>query len=135
MLLSTLSLIAIGLATVLTNAGKAITTNRIKGSGTEPNYVGWGTGAGTAAASDTTLFTEASEARVAGTSTQQTTTVTNDTYQVVGTLTCAGSGKTITNAGLLDASSGGNLYMKGDFAGIALNVGDGIQFTMKCQYQ
>lgn len=135
MLLSTLSLIAIGLATVLTNAGKAITTNRIKGSGTEPNYVGWGTGAGTAAASDTTLFTEASEARVAGTSTQQTTTVTNDTYQVVGTLTCAGSGKTITNAGLLDASSGGNLYMKGDFTGIALNVGDGIQFTMKCQYQ
>lgn len=135
MLLSTLSLIAIGLATVLTNAGKAITTNRIKGSGTEPNYVGWGTGAGTAAATDTTLFTEASEARVAGTSTQQTTTVTNDTYQVVGTLTCAGSGKTITNAGLLDASSGGNLYMKGDFAGIALNVGDGIQFTMKCQYQ
>lgn len=135
MLLSTLSLIAIGLATVLTNAGKAITTNRIKGSGTEPNYVGWGTGAGTAAATDTTLFTEASEARVAGTSTQQTTTVTNDTYQVVGTLTCAGSGKTITNAGLLDASSGGNLYMKGDFTGIALNVGDGIQFTMKCQYQ
>lgn len=135
MLLSNLSLIAIGLATVLTNAGKAITTNRIKGSGTEPNYVGWGTGAGTAAASDTTLFTEASEARVAGTSTQQTTTVTNDTYQVVGTLTCAGSGKTITNAGLLDASSGGNLYMKGDFTGIALNVGDGIQFTMKCQYQ
>ena len=135
MLSSTLSLIAIGLATVLTNAGKAITTNRIKGSGTEPNYVGWGTGAGTAAATDTTLFTEASEARVAGTSTQQTTAVTNDTYQVVGTLTCAGAGKTITNAGLLDASSGGNLYMKGDFAGIALNVGDGIQFTMKCQYQ
>lgn len=135
MLLSTLSLIAIGLATVLTNAGKAITTNRIKGSGTEPNYVGWGTGAGTAAATDTTLFTEASEARVAGTSTQQTTAVTNDTYQVVGTLTCAGAGKTITNAGLLDASSGGNLYMKGDFTGIALNVGDGIQFTMKCQYQ
>lgn len=129
------TLIAIGLATVLTNAGKAITTNRIKGSGTEPNYVGWGTGAGTAAATDTTLFTEASEARVAGTSTQQTTAVTNDTYQVVGTLTCAGAGKTITNAGLLDASSGGNLYMKGDFAGIALNVGDGIQFTMKCQYQ
>src|SRR5687768_1568049 len=52
------------LATVFTNAGKAIVTNRIKGSGTEPNYVAIGTGAGTAAATDTTLFTEV-ETRVA----------------------------------------------------------------------
>ncbi len=121
-------------ATVYTNAGKAITTNRIKGSGTEPAYVAWGTGAGTAAATDTTLFTEASEARVLGTSTQQTTTVTNDTYQVVGTLTVAGSGKTITNAGLFDASTGGNMLMKGDFTGVALNVGESIQFTMKLSF-
>lgn len=127
-------ILLIGLATVLTNAGKAITTNRIKGAGTEPNYVAWGTGVGTAAITDTTLFTEATEARVAGTSTQQTTTVANDTYQVVGTLTCAGAGKTITNAGLFDASAAGNLFMKGDFTGIPLNVGDGIQFTMKVAY-
>lgn len=127
-------MVLIGLATVFTHAGKAITTNRIKGSGTEPNYVAWGTGAGTAAAGDTTLFTEASEARVAGTSTQQTTAQTNDTYQVIGTLTCSGSGKTITNAGLFDASTSGNLFMKGDFTGIALNVADSIQFTMKVQY-
>lgn len=58
------------MANVVTNAGKAIVTNRIKGSGTEPLHVAWGTGAGTAAATDTTLFTEASEARVAGTSTR-----------------------------------------------------------------
>jgi len=122
------------MATVFTDAGKAVTTSRLKGSGTEPNYVGWGTGAGTAAAADTALFTEASEARVAGTSTQQTTTVTNDTYQVVGTLTCAGTGKTITNAGLLDASTAGNLFVHGDFTGIALLVGDGIQFTIKIAY-
>lgn len=125
--------ILIGLATVFTNAGKAITTNRLKGSGTEPVYVAWGTGAGTAAAADTTLFTESAEARVAGTSTQQTTTVTSDTYQVVGTIT-ASAGRTITNAGLFDASSAGNLYMKGDFTGIALNSGDSIQFTMKLAY-
>ena len=132
MLLS--ALIVIGLATVFTHAGKAITTNRLKGAGTEPNYVAWGTGAGTAAVGDTSLFTEASETRVAGTSTQQTTAQTNDTYQVVGTLTCAGAGKTITNAGLFDAVSTGNMLMKGDFTGIALNVGDGIQLTMKVQY-
>jgi len=121
------------MATVFTNAGKAITTNRLKGAGTEPNYVGWGTGAGTAAATDTTLFTEATESRVAGASTRETTSVANDTYQVVGTLTANGT-KTITNVGLLDASSSGNLYMKADFTGVALGAGEAIQFTMKVQY-
>jgi hypothetical protein len=118
------------MATVITDAGLAIVTNRIKGSGTEPSYIAWGTGAGTAAVGDTTLFTEASESRVAGTSTQQTTTKTNDTYQVVGTLTAGGS-KTITNAGLFDASTGGNCFLKGDFTGVALALGESIQFTMK----
>lgn len=121
------------MATVFTNAGKAITTNRLKGAGTEPVYVAWGTGAGTAAAADTTLFTESAEARVAGTSTQQTTTTTSDTYQVVGTIT-ASAGRTITNAGLFDASTSGNLFMKGDFTGVALLTGESIQFTMKVAY-
>jgi hypothetical protein len=127
--------ICVALATVFANAGKAITTNRLKGSGTEPNYCAWGTGAGTAAITDTTLFTEsAQESRVAGTSAQVTTTVTNDTYQVVGTLTCATAGKTITNAGLFDASTTGNMFIKGDFTGIALNIGDSIQFTFQTQF-
>jgi hypothetical protein len=121
------------MATLLVNTGRAITTNRILGAGTEPEYVAWGTGAGTTGATDTTLFTEASEARVAGVGTQQTTATTNDTLQEVGTIT-ADAGKTITNAGLFDASTGGNLFMKGDFTGIALNLGDSIQFTMKVQY-
>lgn len=121
------------MATILANAGKAIVTNRLKGAGTEPNYVGWGTGAGTATAADTTLFTESTEARVSGASTQQTTTTTNDTYQVIGTIVAA-AGKTITNAGLLDALTVGNLFMKGDFAGLPLLSGDSIQFTMQVQF-
>jgi len=116
----------------MVSTGKAIVTNRIKGVGTEPAYVGWGTGAGTTAITDTTLFTEAGS-RTAGTSTQQTTTTTSDTYQVVGTLT-APAGETITNAGLLDASTSGNLFIKGDFTGIVLNTGDSIQFTIKAQF-
>lgn len=123
------------MATVFCNAGKALVTARIKGTGTEPNYIGWGTGVGTAAVSDTALFVEAPEARVVGTSSQVTTTVTNDTYQVVGTMTVAGAGKTITNVGLLDAATAGNLLMKSDFTGIALNVGESIQFTQKLQFQ
>ena len=122
------------MATVVTNAGKTLKMNRLRGVGTEPTYIGWGTGAGTAAITDTALFTEASEARVSGTSSVVTTTTTNDTYQLVGTLTVAGAGKTITNAGNFDASVAGNLHVHGDFAGMTLNIGDSIQFTIKDQH-
>jgi hypothetical protein len=120
------------MATLLVNAGKAIVTNRIKGAGTEPLYVAYGTGAGTTAAADTTLFTETGT-RQTGTSTQQTTSVTNDTYQVVGTQTAGGT-LAITNAGLFDASTSGNLFVKGDFSTINLSSGDSIQFTFKTQF-
>jgi len=123
------------MATLLVNTGKAVVTNRINGSGTTPLYVAWGTGAGTTAATDTTLFTESSSpaTRATGTASQQTTSVTNDTFQVVGTLT-SGTSQTITNAGTFDAVSSGNLFVKGDFTGIALNNGDSIQFTVKVQF-
>jgi hypothetical protein len=129
------ALLAFG-ATVFSNTGKAITTNLVSGiGGTVPKYIAWGTAAGTAANTDTTLFTEsADEARTSGTVSRVTTSVTNDTLQVTGTMTVASNNKTITNAGLFDASSSGNLYMKGDFTGLALNIGDSIAFTMKVQY-
>ncbi len=120
------------MATVFTNVGRQVTTNRVKGSGPEPNYIGWGSGSGTAVVTDTTLFSEILS-RTLGTSTQVTTTTTSDTYQVVGTVSAAGS-VTITNAGLFDAATGGNLFMKGNFTGVALTIGEGIQFTMKVQY-
>ena len=117
------------MATVVTNAGLDILTNRIKGSGTEPNYVAWGTGAGTAAVGDTTLFTESAESRTSGTSSRQTTNTTNDTYRVIGTIT-ASAGRAITNAGLFDAASTGNLFVKGDFSTVNLLTGESIQFTI-----
>lgn len=121
------------MATLLVNTGKAIVTNYLSGgAATQPEYIGWGTGVGTTAATDTTLFTEIGS-RVAGTSTQQTTSTTDDTFQVVGTLTAGGS-VTITNAGLFDASTSGNLFVKGDFTGIGLTSGDSIQFTIKTQF-
>jgi hypothetical protein len=123
------------MATLLVNTGKAVVTNRVKNGATgatEPNYVAYGTGAGTTALTDTTLFTETGT-RVAGTSTQQTTTTTSDTYQVIGTQT-AGSTLAITNAGLFDASTSGNLFVKGDFTTINLSSGDSIQFTFKTQF-
>lgn len=123
-------------ATVITNAGQAIVTNLVSGTGgTVPNFVAWGTGAGTAGVTDTTLFTETTdETRVTGTKSRVTTTVTNDTYQVVSTNTVATAGKTITNVGIFDASTTGNLYFKSDFTGLALLVGDSITFTLKIKY-
>ena len=111
------------MATLLVNTGKAIVTNYLNGgAATQPKYVAWGTGAGTTAATDTTLFTEVLP-RVSGTTSQQTTSTTNDTFQVIGTQT-AGTSETITNAGLFDATTSGNLFVKGDFTGVALNTGD-----------
>lgn len=128
------------MATFVVDGGLAITTNRLKGAGTEPLNIGWGTGAGTTTRTDTTLFTEAlvtlsagTSDHTVGTSTQQTTTTTSDTYRVTGTRTATGAG-TVTNAGLWDAASGGNLYMKGDFTGIGLASGDSIAFTINVVY-
>lgn len=104
-----------------------------------PKWIQWGTGAGTAAAADPGLFTAATEARVACTASQATTTTTNDTLQFVGTLTST-SGQTITNVGLWDAAgtgspaTGGNFFLHGDHGGQLLAVGDAITYTIKIQY-
>jgi hypothetical protein len=92
-------------------------------------YIGWGTGAGTAAKGDTTLFTEAAESRATATNSQPTA----DTLRMVGTLTSA-SGATITNAGILSATTSGELLCKGDFTGVVLGAGDAIEFTFNLQF-
>jgi hypothetical protein len=130
------------MATVIVNVGQAIPPNRMLGGGTEPLNVGWGTGAGTAVVGDTTLFTEValdlvttSGSRTAGTSSRVTTTQPNDTYQVVVTKTATGAG-TVTNVGLMDniTIGSGTLYLKGDFVGIGLAIGDSIIFTIKVKF-
>lgn len=116
------------MATVLTNVGEQFVCDKLaEVVATQPEFVAWGTGAGTAAKGDTTLFTEAAEARVAGTISVQGTGASAQ-YQVIATLTSA-SGQTITNAGLFSASTGGTLVIKGDFTGIVLANGDKIEFT------
>ena len=124
------------MAYVLANEGVQTVVHRTAGVGAwaAPGYVGWGTGAGTAATSHTTLFTEASESRVAATVTVETDILTDDTLQAVGTLTSASS-QTITNAGVFDVSNktdaSDKMFMKGDFTGIGVDSGDAIQFTFK----
>lgn len=127
---------AFGTATVVTNSGKAIAAKRHIGSTpsqAEPLYVGIGTGATgaarTAVAADTALST-AVESRVAGTSSNVTVTNTNDTYQVVGTVTATAS-RAVDEAGTFDASSAGNMDISATFAVINLASGDSLQLTFK----
>jgi hypothetical protein len=121
----------------ITNAGRDIITNLLSGlGGTVPKYVGWGTGATGALETATSLSTESGDEtpRATGTPTRQVITHANDTYQVVGTMTVATNPKTITNAGLFDADAAGNLFMLASFTGLALDVGDSIEFTFKAQF-
>lgn len=127
------------MAVVVVNTGKGIFTARLRGVGTEPLNLGWGTGAGTAAAADTGLFTEVLVSgsaggtdHTAGTSSQVTTTTTNDSYRVIATRTATGA-VTVTNAGLFDAASGGTLFLKGDHGSTTLASGDAVQYTATAQ--
>lgn len=101
---------------LLTSTGRNILLDRFRNLGgttypNEPKVIGWGTGgiAGgpfTAATTDVGMFNEAPEARVTGTSSITTTTTTNDTYQVTGTITCTQSGgETIAEMLLADSAT------------------------------
>jgi len=130
-------------STAVVQNGRAIITSRLIGTATAiPAYVGWGTGTPVTAVTtaDTALQTEdtggsPAYARVAATSTTQTTTTsTNDTHTVIGTLTCNGTSKTITEAGLFTVASGTGLYIRGVLAtAITVALNDSVQFTFNTQ--
>lgn len=115
------------MASVFTTVGKQWVVDKMRGATVNSaQFVAWGSGAGTSAVGDTTLFTEETEARVTGTMSSPSAAV----YQVVGTLVANGS-KTITNAGVFDASTVGVLLLKGDHAGVPLLLNDSIQYTFQ----
>jgi hypothetical protein len=121
-------------ATVVTNAGEEFVVDKLKETvSTEPNYVGWGEGAGTAAKADTDLFTPVNTdqantvLRQLGTSSKTGTGATAK-YQVVATLTSPNVNNK-TNAGLWTAVSAGTLVVKGDHTSTPMAIGDQIQYT------
>jgi hypothetical protein len=117
-------------ADVITTVGRAQIAGYVSNTVTQVTqyYGNVGTGAGTAAIGDTTLFTEVGTARVATTMSRQTTTNTNDTARNVFTYTATGS-TSVTNAGIWTAVSAGTLMQKSDHATIPLLSGDSIQYT------
>ena len=124
------------MASVLTELGEEWVVDRLVAtSGTYSadvgNYVGWGTGAGTANKTDTTLFTESNDPVSAGRTTgvvSKTGTTTAAKWQCVATVASTTS-QTITNAGVFIAGGAVAMLVKGDFTGIPLVSGDSIQFT------
>jgi hypothetical protein len=97
------------MANAITRKAKEIFSGRLIGSSptqAEPKNIAWGLNpnALTAAATDVAMFQESAEARVAATSSQITTTYTNDTYQLVGTIT-ASAGRSITEFGAFDSTT------------------------------
>ena len=125
------------LGTVFTNAGAAIVTNRITQAGTAPKNIGWGIGTTAAAVTDTALQTESAPTtaggRTVGGESRTTVTNANDNYQVLGTVTAV-SPLAITEAGLFDAVTAGNMLIHSVFAAINVVSGDSIQFTVGLKF-
>jgi hypothetical protein len=122
------------MADLVTNVGKAQIAGYVSNTVTQiVTYFGnVGTGAGTTAAADTSLFSETGSARISITPTRTTTAFTNDTAQYIFTYTATG-GINVTNAGYFTASTGGVLMQKSDHATIPLLAGDSIQYTFRNQ--
>lgn len=121
------------MATVYTSAGEAVVADLVDGTSSTHldntnAHVAQGTGTTAAAKGDTALVTEASEARVAATASQPAA----DTNQWVATITADGT-KAITEAGLFNASTVGDLIIRSVFAAINVDLGDSIQFKFTLQ--
>ena len=120
------------MAVVLCTKGKEIIASRLADLLSVPKYLGVGTGAGSAAVGDTTLFSETGTRAICALS-LETTDTANDTMKFLGTITNFDALKTITNAGLFDALTGGNLLAKADSIGQVLDTNEGltVSFSVK----
>lgn len=104
--------------------------------GTAFDYIGIGTGTTAFVATQTDLITPVK--RKAGTGTQVTTTVTNDTAQLVATFAAADtlSGTdAITESGVFNAASAGTMLCRQVFTALSIDwdAGDTLQMTWKVQ--
>jgi hypothetical protein len=109
---------------VFCDCGTAWITQLMMATITSTTYfIGWGTGAGTAAKADTTLFSELGSRQAASDS---ISAFNQCQWTATQTATAIAS---ITNAALFNNNSG-TMLIKGDFATIALQANDRIQFTI-----
>ena len=84
------------MASFFTNAGRTLLVGLMRVTGTEPKFIGWGTGAGTAAVADTTLFSEKALDLTATTGTRTTGTSSAQNSSAVGTASISTTTLTVT---------------------------------------
>ncbi len=114
------------MADIFTQTGEELFTDIIDGTTAAPTwYIDWGTGGTTAAKGDTALGAAGGEARVASTMTQPAA----DQNQFLSLITATGT-KTIIECGIFNASTAGIMIQRSDFAGIGVDSGDKIEFTI-----
>ena len=94
-------------------------------------YVGYGTGTTAADVEDTALETPRGEDRTSGTQSQETTTTSNDTYQIEATITCTATAAAITEVAVFSADSAGSMLLRCTHAVVNLEVGEGIAYTIE----
>ena len=119
---------------LVVTAGKAFVTSRITGASTAVmSHMGVGTGTVAAAAADTALGTQV--ARVALTSTTRVTTnVTNDAVQYLATFPAGIGTGALTEAGLFNSASGGDMFARTVFPVINKGANDSITITWKITF-
>lgn len=127
---------------LVTTAGKAGVSSRLNGSGAAAAFTAIGQGIGTTAANaaDTALETERTAAGGASavhalatasvTASIVTTTTTNDTAQLVGTISEAAT-LAITESGVFNADTAGTMLCRQVFSAINVISGDSLQLTWK----
>lgn len=120
---------------VVTNAGKAEVAALIgtdtASDGTTFDYIAIGTGTTSETASDTALENENQRAAAVGS--RVTTSVSNDTLQLVKDAFTFGSSAAITESGVFNASSGGTMLCRKTFSAINVTSDDTLKVTWKIQ--
>lgn len=120
---------------IITNAGKSEIAN-LAGNVSSPvafTYLALGIGTAAAAATDTVLGSEITNTglgRSAATVSRVTTTVTNDTLQLVNEWTATGA-KAVTEVGAFNNASTGTMLGRQVFSAINTANGDTIEVTYK----
>jgi hypothetical protein len=123
------------LKNLIVRVGKASIAARINGASAVNaySYLALGTGTGATAAANTALGTEitlSGLARASAAVSRVSTTVSNDTAQIVHTWTATGT-FAITEEGVFNASSNGTMLARRQFAAINVVNGDQLQVTHK----
>ena len=120
---------------MITNAGMAEVAGLIgtdtQGDVTAFDYIAIGTGTTTPSATDTTLASE--QQRAAATGTRVTTSVTNDTLQLVKDAFSFSGSYAITEVGVFNSSSGGTMLSRSTFSAVNVTSNDTLKVTVKIQ--